>query len=141
MLAGCTGREGSAVSRLPIVLLALRLSIFGVMLTWTLDKFLHPGHAAGVYAYFYQLRMPSAAVIRSLGALELLLLAGFVLGYRKRLTYGAVFLLHGASTLSAYRQYLAPWHGANLLFFAAWPMWAACWTLYLLRDADKKLTL
>jgi len=141
MLAGPTGREGSAVSRLPIALLALRLSIFAVMLMWTLDKLLNPDHAAGVYQHFYQLSVPSTGLMRAIGALELLLLAGFVLGYRKRLTYGAVFLLHGISTLSAYPQYATPWEPHHLLFYAAWPMWAACFALYLLRDADKKLTL
>lgn len=42
-----------------------------------------------------------------------------------------VLLLHGISTLSSYRQYLDPFN--NLLFFAAWPMLAACFALYLLR--------
>lgn len=31
--------------RLPIALLALRLSVFLVMLVWTLDKLFAPGHA------------------------------------------------------------------------------------------------
>jgi hypothetical protein len=42
------------------------------------------------------------------------------------------------STFSSYKQYLAPFEGPNLLFFAAWPMLAACFTLFLLRDQDKK---
>jgi len=37
------------------------------------------------------------------------------------------------------RQYLNPWQ--NLLFFAAWPMLAACVALYLLRDADTLLSV
>ncbi len=63
--------------RLPLFL--LRAGVFIVMLMWTLDKFIHPGHAAGVFKKFY-----------SIGG----------------------------------------------IFFAAWPMLAACITLYLLRDLD-----
>jgi hypothetical protein len=38
-------------------------------------------------------------------------------------------------------QYLNPWEPNNLLFFAAWPMLAACFSLYLLRELDTKFTL
>ena len=38
--------------------------------------------------------------------------------------------------MSAFSQYLAPFQGTNLLFYAAWPMLAACVTLYALRDLD-----
>jgi len=72
----------------------------------------------------------------ALGAAELLLLLAFLVGYRKRVTYGAVLVLHAISTLAAYRQYLAPL--SNLLFFAAWPMLAACFALYTLRDLDSR---
>ena len=42
--------------------------------------------------------------------------------------------LHAVSTFSSYQQYINAWD--NLLFFAAWPMLAACVVLYLLREAD-----
>jgi hypothetical protein len=45
-------------------------------------------------------------------------------------------VLHGISTVSTFSQYLAPFQGTNLLFYAAWPMLAACVTLYALRDLD-----
>ena len=32
---------------------------------------------------------------------------------------------------------LAPFTGGNIMFFAAWPMLAACFALYRLRDQDK----
>lgn len=62
--------------RIPLALLSLRLGVFLVMLMWTLDKFVAPDHAAGIFGF------------------------------------------------------------DNLLFFAAWPMLAACFSLYLLRDQD-----
>lgn len=45
----------------------------------------------------------------------------------------SVFLVMLMWTLS-YRQHLAPF--GHLLFFAAWPMLAACFALYALRDLD-----
>ncbi|MDH3527876.1 MAG: hypothetical protein OEM43_10315, partial [Gammaproteobacteria bacterium] len=75
------------------------------------------------------------------GAIELIILAGFISGAWKRITYGTVLALHTISTLASYKQYLAPYDGANILFFAAWPMLAACITLYLLRDRDTLLSL
>jgi len=50
-----------------------------------------------------------------------------------------VLLLHGVSTLSSFHQYRFPFENkTNLLFFAAWPMLAACFTLYYLRDLDTR---
>ncbi len=118
--------------RLPLFL--LRMGVFIVMLMWTLDKFVRPGHAAGIFKKFYGIDGITPTVFYVIGALELLLLVGFVTGTAKRYTYGLVLLLHAISTLSSYQQYLAPFD--NLLFFAAWPMLAACIALYLLRDLD-----
>jgi len=118
--------------RLPLFL--LRIGVFIVMLMWTLDKFVRPGHTAGVFKKFYGIDGISPTVLSVIGAAELLLLVGFVTGTAKRYTYGLVLLLHAISTLASYRQYLAPFD--NLLFFAAWPMLAACIALYLLRDLD-----
>jgi hypothetical protein len=89
-----------------------------------------------VYEHFYFLRGVAPAIIYSIGIAELLLLIGFVIGFAPRLTYGLVLLLHAVSTFSSFRQYLHPFEGPNILFFAAWPMLGACFTLYYLRDLD-----
>lgn len=117
-------------------LLFLRLSVFLVMFMWTIDKFINPGHAAKVYASFYYIAGLEAVVMYTIGAIEVILLLLFLAGYKKTFTYGLVLALHTVSTLSSYKQYLAPFDGPNLLFFAAWPMLAACFALFLLRDLD-----
>lgn len=127
-------------SRLPAALLALRVSVFLVMLMWTLDKFVRPDHAAKVFSGFYLLPEWGKRAFQVVGVLELALLLGFLAGFRKRLTYGLVLALHGISTLSTFKQYLAPFEAGNLLFFAAWPMLAACWALYVLRDEGTLMT-
>lgn len=121
--------------RLPWALLALRIGVFIVMLMWTLDKFVAPDHAAGIFANFYGIGGLGNAIVYLIGAVELVIVLGFVLGIAKRWTYGIVFVLHAISTLSSFPMYLG---FDNLLFFAAWPMLAACFALYLLRDHDTR---
>ncbi len=123
-------------SRLPAGLLVLRLSIFLVMLMWTIDKFLNPQHAIGVYEHFYFIAGVAPALMTAIAVLELLLLLAFVAGLARTWTYGAVLALHAVSTVSSFRQYLDPFEGPHLLFFTAWPMLAACWVLFSLRDED-----
>ena len=127
-------------NRLPISLLCLRLGVFIVMLAWTVDKFVRPEHAAGVFGHFYGITNIGPTVLYSLAALEIVLLLAFLLGIKRRVSYGLVLLLHGISTLSSWYQYSHPFEGSNLLFFAAWPMLAACLMLYLMRDQDNLLT-
>ena len=126
--------------KLQLSLLFLRVTVFLVMFMWTIDKFVNPGHAAKVYESFYYIAGLESVVMYAIGAAEMVLLLLFLAGYKKTLTYGAVLILHAVSTLSSFNQYLAPFEGPNLLFFAAWPMLAACLTLFLLRDQDRMLS-
>lgn len=128
-------------NRLPLALLLLKLSVFAVMLAWTIDKFVRPEHAAAVYEHFYVISGMDSNAFYVIGVLELLILIGFVIGFMKRYTYGAVLLFHAVSTLASYNQYLNPFEEINLLFYAAWPMLAAAFALYYLRDADTLLTV
>lgn len=126
-------------SKLEWSLFSLRLGVFVVMIMWTLDKFLTPGHSVKIFEKYYGVVGMGENAAYVIGALQLLLVVGFVLGIKKRLTYGLILLMHAGSTLSSYPQYLDGFN--NLLFFAAWPMLSACLALYLLRDYDKKLVL
>ncbi|NER79557.1 MAG: hypothetical protein F6K42_08230 [Leptolyngbya sp. SIO1D8] len=44
--------------------------------------------------------------------------------------------MHAVSTLASFPRYLDPFTTPNLLFFAAWPMLAACFGVFFLRDLD-----
>ncbi len=123
-------------ARLPVALLILRLTIFLVMLMWTIDKFVRPEHAASVFSHFYHWEGAGRNIVFGLAGAEVLLLLAFVLGLVPGISYLLVLILHALSTFSSYAQYLAPFEKVNLLFFAAWPMLGACLALYLLRDAD-----
>ncbi|MDX1692918.1 MAG: hypothetical protein R3208_04085 [Ketobacteraceae bacterium] len=125
--------------KLLLSLFTLRVGVFIVMLMWTLDKFVNPTHAGKVYKAFYGIDGLTHQLSYVVGALELALIFAFVLGLWRRWTYGAVLVIHGISTFSSYKQYMAPFD--NLLFFAAWPMLAACLALYWLRDWDNLYSL
>lgn len=128
-------------TRLRLSLLTLRLGVAAVMFPWTILKFVNPTTTASIFERFYYLAGISTEVAYALGAIELIVIIGFVIGFQKRITYGAVFVLHGISTLASYMKYIDPYEGSNLLFFAAWPMLAACFTLYILRDFDTLWTV
>lgn len=128
-------------NRLPLCLLGLRLGVFVVMLAWTVDKFVQPEHAVSVFKHFYGITKVDQAAMYGLASLEVVLLLAFLLGIKRRISYGLVLLLHGVSTLSAWPQYAQPFRDSNLLFFAAWPMLAACIMLYAMRDQDSLLTI
>lgn len=127
--------------RLPVVLLLLRLSVFVVMLMWTIDKFVRPEHAISIFDRFYFIKGVGAAIVYALATAELFLLIAFLLGIARRVTSGLVFLLHALSTFSSYSQYIHPFEKVNLLFFAAWPMLAACFALYYLHVLDTLWTI
>ena len=128
-------------NKLQLSLLLLRLAVFLVMFMWTIDKFVNPGHAAKIYEKFYYIAGLESVVIYAIGAIEIIILLLFLAGYKKTYTYGAVLAFHAVSTMSSFKQYLAPFEGPNLLFFASWPMLAACLALFLLRDRDRMLSV
>jgi putative oxidoreductase len=127
--------------QLQLSLLLLRISIFLVMFMWTIQKFVDPEHAIKIYEGFYYIAGLESIVMYAIGVVEVVILLLFLAGYKKKYTYGAVLIFHAISTLSSFKQYLTPFEGAHLLFFAAWPMLAACVALFLLRDQDLKFSI
>jgi len=128
----------SARGKIEWALFLLRVGVFIVMFAWTLDKFLNPGHATKVFDHFYALSGIGPEIMRGLGGVEMLVILAFLAGLWKRYTYGLVMILHAVSTLSSWQKYTTD---IGLLFFAAWPMLAACIALYMLRDLDVKFTI
>ena len=137
-------REGSAMHsdrRLALALFFMRLGVFVVMFIWTIDKFMRPEHSAAVFKTFYFIGGLGNNVFYAIGVVELVIIIAFLVGYQKRWTYGAVLLLHGISTFASFRGYIMPFKDGNIMFFAAWPMLAAAFALYYLRDMDTFLVV
>lgn len=131
--------ERSLEQKLPWALLLLRVGIFIVMFVWALDKLVNPQHSAAVFAKFYGIDGLSEMLSYALGALQLILCGAFLAGLWKTITYGLIMVMHAVSTLSSMPQYIDAFN--NLLFFAAWPMLAACIALFILRDYDTRLSV
>ncbi len=126
---------------LKLSLFILRLGVFIVMLIWTLDKFVRPEHTAIVFKKFYMVPVLSSNISYVVGGIQALFILAFLFGIKKKFSYGLILVIHAISTLSSYSQYLNPWEGGNILFFAAWPMLSAIIALYLLREHDTLLTI
>lgn len=118
-------------------LFLLRLGVFIVMFAWTLEKLLNPGHGVKIFEHFLFIKGLEDSAMMALGAGEMVIVLAFMAGLWKRFTYGFILVVHGISTLSSWQQYTTD---INMLFFAAWPMLAACAALYMLRDMDVKFT-
>lgn len=138
-----TSREPEAAwaapSRMSISLLLLRLSLGLVMMVWSFDKILNPGHGAAVLEGFYGLSSVGQSLIPMIGIAQGLIVLAFLLGVARTWSYGAVLVMHGVTTLVSWSAYLQPLK--NILFFSAWPMLAGLITLFLLRDEDRICTL
>ena len=109
--------------KLQLPLLFIRLSVFLVMFMWTIDKLINPAHALKVYESFYYIAGLDVNVMYVIAAIELVILLKFVAGYKKKYTYGAVLVLHAVSTLSSFKQYLAPFTALTCYFLRPGPCW------------------
>ncbi len=125
-----------SATRLAIGLVILRLSVAIVFAVWTLDKFVNPAHTAAVFKAFYGVDGLSESLALCFGLLQLTALIAFIVGYKRTISYATVLLMHAISTVVSAGRYIDPWAGSNLLFFAAFPMLAACIALFILRKHD-----
>ncbi|NND00566.1 MAG: hypothetical protein HKN85_10330 [Gammaproteobacteria bacterium] len=119
----------------------IRITVALVLTMWTLDKFVNPGHAIRVFEHFYFISGLGEQIMTGIAVAELILIVLFVAGRFKNITYLLVLVIHAVSTLTPLMVYLDPFKSPNLLFFAAWPMLAACYLLYVFRDEDTKFNL
>jgi uncharacterized membrane protein YphA (DoxX/SURF4 family) len=121
--------------RLPVTLLVLRILVFGVFLMWTLEKFVNPDRAAGIYRMAYSMQ-PDSILIVLLGILEFAVIVAFLVGFQKRWARAALLAAMGIATLAPARFYPTPFDDHILLYYAAFPTLAVVFALYALRDYD-----
>ena len=122
--------------KLRIPLLLQRLSLSAFIGVWTIDKFITPSHAAGIFSHFYGIPLAENLVWLPAVA-QLLLLIAFLLGLFKTISYLLMFLLHAFGTLTTTGTLFAFYgEGGNLLFWAAVPVVFAFWLQFVARDSD-----
>lgn len=130
----------AAPRHLALSLLLIRLSVAVFLLVWVAHKFLNPERYQGMFEKFYGVATGDAMVL-AFGIAQLLIVLAFAIGALKTLSYGAVLLMHGATSIVSYPQYLAPFEGSNILFYAGIPVLAAILALFLLREEDRLLSV
>ena len=128
---------------LPISLFIMRITIALFLLPWIADKFTKDGveHTAKIFAHFYKIKGLGTTGSYAIGVFWTILLLAFVLGFKKRLSYGLVMLLHGMGTVFTWKVLWPFSESHNMLFLAAIPVLGAMIALYLLRDDDTILSV
>jgi len=124
--------------KLPLFL--TRLSVFLFLLPWQTMRFTSPDSINGIAKGFYKFTMPGWLVTAS-GVLMMALLFAFLLGIKKRISYGVLFILHAVGTLTTYSKLFPPYEQFDRLFLAAIPTAGAMLLLYCLRDEDTMFSL
>ena len=121
--------------------LVLRVSVALFLLPWIIEKFTDPETTAKIFKAFYFVEDLPLAGSYAVGAIWLALWLAFIAGFKKRISYGLVMLLHGIGTVTTWFK-LLPWmESYNHLFLAAIPTLGAMIALYVLRDHDTIFTL
>ena len=127
---------------LELSLFLIRISVALFMLVWAVDKIVNVKHAQGVLSTFYGLKDASPQILAGVGVAQVIILLAFAAGAFKPWTYGAVFLMHAASTVVGWSRMIPPYGPqASMTFWAAVPVLAAILALILLRDRDRMLAV
>lgn len=124
--------------RLPLFL--TRLSIFLFMLPWQIMRFTKPDVINNISNKYYKFSMPEIGSTIT-GVLMIALLLAFLIGFKKKISYLLVLILHGIGTLMTLPNLIPGLEGYNQLFLAAVPALGAMLLLYCLRDEDTMLSL
>ena len=125
---------------LQLPLFLTRLSIFLFMLPWQVMRFTKPEVINNISNKYYKFSMPEIGSTIT-GVLMIVLLVAFLVGFKKKISYLLVLLLHSLGTLTTLPYLIPGAENFNILFLAALPTIAAMLLLYCLRDEDTMLSL
>ncbi len=133
-------KETIHLSNLRLPLLLTRLSIVAFLLPWQYMRFSKPEGINNIAQKYYKFSMPEIGSTIS-GVLMMALLIAFLVGFKKRISYGLVALLHGVGTAMTIPNLIPGLEGYNQLFLAAIPALMAMVLLYCLRNEDTLLSI
>lgn len=124
-----------------IAALALRLCVGYFLFVWGVSKLVIPGQTRALFNYFYGINF-GASVPYLLGAAEIAIAFGIVVGLWRRVSYGLGLVIHSITIVVSAKFWLHPLlleDGVpiNRMYVAAVPTLAAFLALFLLRDYDR----
>ena len=128
------------LSNLRLPLFLTRISIVAFLLPWQLMRFSKPEGINNIVQKYYKFSMPEIGSTIT-GVLMMALLIAFLVGFKKRISYGLVALLHGVGTAMTIPNLIPGLEGYNQLFLAAIPALMAMVLLYCLRNEDTLLSI
>jgi putative oxidoreductase len=129
-------------SKLELCLLLLRLTTAVFLLVWSVDKIVNVKHAQNVYATFYFWKDAAPQILMGIGVAQTILILAFAAGFLRFWTYGAVLLMHAVTVLASLPKMIPPYApGAALTFWAAVPVLAGMFALFLLRNRDRQASV
>lgn len=126
-------------TNLKLPLFLTRLSIFYFLLPWQLMRFTTPEAIINIAKSHYKFTMPDSVPMIT-GVLMMILLIAFLVGFKKKITYFLVFILHAVGTLMTLPKLIIGTENLQILFLAAIPAAAAMFLLWKLRDEDTLLS-
>ncbi len=124
--------------RLPLFLTRLSIAIF--LLPWILMRFIDGGASAkGISKKYYFFEQPDI-LTTLIGVGWLILLAAFLVGFKKKISYFLVFLIHAVGTAFSLRFMIPGTENFVPTFMAALPALMAMYLLWTLRKEDTLLS-
>ena len=129
-----------ATHTLKLPLFLTRLSIFLFMLPWQLMRFTKPEVINNISNKYYKFSMPEIGSTLT-GVFMMALLVAFLVGFKKKISYMLVLVLHAVGTLTTVPYLIPGTENFNILFLAALPTIGAMLLLYCLRDEDTMLSV
>ncbi len=104
-------------------------------------RFIDGGKSAqGISKKYYFFEQPDI-LTTLIGVGWLILLAAFLVGFKKKITYFLVFLIHGVGTAFSLRFMIPGTENFVATFMAALPALMAMYLLWILREEDTLLTI
>ena len=117
-------------------LFGTRVLIVLFLLPWVSMRFTNPAQIEKIAAKFYKLSWLPSEAMMGIAILWALLLLAFAVGFKKKISYGLVFLLHTLTTITSLPYMIPGTANFNKLFLASLPVVGAMLLLYILRDED-----
>ena len=131
-------QAGDRDRSLELGLFLIRITAAVFMLVWAIDKIVNVKHAQGVFGTFYFWKDASPQILAGIGVAQTIILLAFAAGLFKFWTYGAVMLMHAGGTFAGWSRMIPPYGPQSAMtFWAAVPVLAALFMLFMLRDRDR----
>lgn len=124
----------------PFSLLALRVSLGGLMVYWGVDKLINVKHGLSVAEKFYGGMPMTSTAMQLFGIAQIVLGALVMLGLARKYAYPALLLITGVTLLAVWKSIVDPFRllseGGTLIFYPSLIVVAGGFVLLAYREDD-----